>query len=96
MLDRIEFLPRGPRSLTTRATLLAELGQVRRTGISLNDEELDSGLRSIAVPIRSRSGPVVAAINLAFPWSPVAMSELADQFGPLLQGTARQISSLVI
>jgi hypothetical protein len=24
------------------------------------------------------------------------MSELADQFGPLLQGTARQISSLVI
>jgi hypothetical protein len=26
----------------------------------------------------------------------LAMSELADQFGPLLQGTARQISSLVI
>ena len=96
VLDRIELLPRGPRSLTTRATLLAELSQVRRTGIALNDEELDSGLRSIAVPIRSRSGPVVAAINLAFPWSPVAMSELADQFGPLLQGTARQVSSLVI
>jgi IclR family pca regulon transcriptional regulator len=96
VLDRVELLPRGPRSLTTRATLLAELGQVRRTGIALNDEELDSGLRSIAVPIRSRSGPVVAAINLAFPWSPVAMSELADQFGPLLQGTARQVSSLVI
>jgi IclR family pca regulon transcriptional regulator len=96
VLDRIELLPRGPRSVATRTTLLAELGQVRRTGIALNDEELDSGLRSIAVPVRSRSGPVVAAINLAFPWSPVAMSELADQFGPLLQGTARQISSLVI
>jgi IclR family transcriptional regulator, pca regulon regulatory protein len=96
VLDRIELLPRGPRSLATRTTLLAELGQVRRTGIALNDEELDSGLRSIAVPVRSRSGPVVAAINLAFPWSPVAMSELADHFGPLLQGTARQISSLVI
>jgi IclR family pca regulon transcriptional regulator len=96
VLDRIELLPRGPRSLTSRATLLAELGQVRRTGIALNDEELDSGLRSIAVPIRSRSGPVVAAINLAFPWSPAPMGELADQFGPLLQGTARQISSLVI
>jgi len=96
VLDRIELLPRGPRSVATRTTLLAELGQVRRTGIALNDEELDSGLRSIAVPIRSRSGPVTAAINLAFPWSPVAMSELADQFGPLLQGTARQVSSLVI
>jgi IclR family pca regulon transcriptional regulator len=96
VLDRIELLPRGPRSLTTRATLLAELGQVRRTGLALNDEELDSGLRSIAAPVRSRSGPVVAAVNLAFPWSPVAMSELADQFGPLLLGTARQVSSLVI
>ena len=96
VLDRIEFLPRGPRTLTTKATLMTDLGQVRRTGIALNDEELDSGLRSIAVPIRSRSGPVVAAINLAFPWTPVAMSELADHFGPLLHGTARQISSLVI
>ena len=96
VLDRIDLLPRGPRTLTNRAALTAELSQVRRTGIALNDEELDSGLRSIAVPIRSRAGLVVAAINLAFPWSPVAMSELADQFGPLLQGTARQISSLVI
>jgi IclR family transcriptional regulator, pca regulon regulatory protein len=96
LLDRIDLSPRGPRTVASRATLITELGQVRRSGIALNDEELDSGLRSIAVPIRSRSGPVVAAINLAFPWSPVAMSELADQFGPLLQGTARQISSLVI
>jgi IclR family transcriptional regulator, pca regulon regulatory protein len=96
LLDRMDLLRRGPRTLTSRATLMAELSQVRRSGIALNDEELDSGLRSIAVPVRSRSGPVVAAVNLAFPWSPVAMSELAEQFGPLLQGTARQISSLVI
>jgi IclR family pca regulon transcriptional regulator len=96
LLDRIELLPRGPRTLSGRCALAADLGQVRRTGIALNDEELDGGLRSIAVPVRSRAGIVVAAINLAFPWSPVAMSELTDQFGPLLQATARQISSLVI
>jgi DNA-binding IclR family transcriptional regulator len=39
---------------------------------------------------------VVAAINLAAPWSPAAMSDLVDQFGPVLQATARQISPLVI
>jgi IclR family pca regulon transcriptional regulator len=87
LLDRIEFLPRGPRSVS---------GRVRRTGIAINDEELESGLRSIAAPIRSRAGAVVAAVNLAIPWSPVAMSELADQLGPVLQATARQISLLVI
>jgi IclR family transcriptional regulator, pca regulon regulatory protein len=96
LLDRIEFLPRGPRAVGSRAALVAELGQVRRTGVAINDEELESGLRSIAVPIRSRAGTVVAAVNLAIPWSPVAMTELADQFGPLLQATARQISLLVI
>jgi IclR family pca regulon transcriptional regulator len=96
LLDRIDIQPRGPRSVGTRAALVAELGRVRRTGIALNDEELESGLRSIAVPIRSRSGTVVAAINLAIPWSPVAMGELTDQYGPLLRATARQISCLAI
>lgn len=96
LLDHIELLPRGPRSVGSRAALVAELGQVRRTGIATNDEELESGLRAIAAPIRSRAGAVVAAVNLAIPWSPVAMSELADQFGPVLQATARQISLLVI
>jgi IclR family pca regulon transcriptional regulator len=96
LLDRIELLPRGPRAVGSRAALMAELGQVRRTGVAINDEELESGLRSIAVPIRSRAGAVVAAINLAIPWSPVAITELADQFGPLLQATARQISALVL
>lgn len=96
LLDRIELLPRGPRAVTSRAALTAELGQVRRTGIALNDEELESGLRSIAVPVRCRAGTVVAAVNLAIPWSPGPMSELADQFGPVLQATARQISPLLI
>jgi IclR family pca regulon transcriptional regulator len=96
LLDRVELLPRGPRTLVSRTALIAELAQVRRTGFAFNDEELESGLRSIAVPVRSRAGTVVAAINLAAPWSPAAMSDLADQFGPVLQATARQISSLVI
>jgi IclR family transcriptional regulator, pca regulon regulatory protein len=96
LLDRIELLPRGPRTVTGRAALTAELSQTRRTGIAVNDEELESGLRSIAVPIKSRSCEVVAAINLSIPWSPVAMSELVDQFGPALAATGRQISCLVI
>ena len=96
LIDRLEFQPRGPRSVGSRAALLTELAQVRRTGMALNDEELESGLRSIATPIRSRSGVVVAAINLAIPWSPVAMSELTDHYGPMLLSTARQISALAI
>jgi IclR family pca regulon transcriptional regulator len=96
MLDRMELIQRGPRTVTDKAALIAELDKVCRTGVAVNDEELESALRSIAAPIRSRSGEVVAAVNIAIPWSPVAMSELVAQHGPILQATARQIAAQVI
>lgn len=96
LLDRIDLIQRGPRTLTDKAALLAELEQVRRTGIAVNDEELDVALRSIAAPVRSRTGQVVAAVNVSIPWSPVAMSELVTKLRPALQDTARQIAARVI
>ncbi len=96
LLDRIDLVQRGPRTVTDKAALLAELEEVRRTGVAVNDEELDSALRSIAAPVRARSGEVVAAVNVSIPWSPVAMNELVSQLGPTLQATARQIAARVI
>jgi IclR family transcriptional regulator, pca regulon regulatory protein len=96
LLGRIELVQRGPRTLTTKRALLAELERVRRTGVAVNDEELDSALRSIAAPVRARSGEVVAAVNVSIPWSPVAMSELAAELAPTLQATANEISARVI
>jgi IclR family pca regulon transcriptional regulator len=83
-------------TLTDRAALLIELEQVRRTGIAVNDEELDSALRSIAAPVRARTGEVVAAVNLAIPWSPVPMSDLVTQLAASIQTTARQIAARVV
>jgi len=96
LLDRIDLVQRGPRTLTDKAALVAELDQVRRTGVAVNDEELENALRSIAAPVRSRSGEVVAAVNIAIPWSLVAMSELVAQHAPTIQATARQIAARVI
>jgi DNA-binding IclR family transcriptional regulator len=55
------------RSATGKA-LLADLEQVRRTGVAANDEELESALRPIAAPVRGLSGEAVAAINVAILW----------------------------
>jgi IclR family transcriptional regulator, pca regulon regulatory protein len=96
LLDRIDLVQRGPRTLTSRNALLTALEHVRRTGLAVNDEELESALRSIAAPVRSRSGEVIAAVNIAIPWSPVATTELVSQHGPILQATARQIAAKVI
>jgi len=96
LLDHVDLVQRGPRTVTDKNSLLAELEQVRRTGLATNDEELESALRSIAAPIRSRSGQVVAAVNVAIPWSPAAMSELVARLGPTIKATAMQIASRVI
>jgi IclR family pca regulon transcriptional regulator len=96
ILDRTDLVQRGPRTLTDKKTLLAELEQVRRTGIATNDEELDSALRSIASPVLTRSGEVVAAVNVAIPWSPAPMGDLVTRLGPTVQATANQISARVV
>ncbi|MEW1832433.1 IclR family transcriptional regulator C-terminal domain-containing protein [Streptomyces sp. NPDC088196] len=54
-----------PRTLTDPAALAAALETVRTRGYALVDEELEAGLRSIAVPVRDRTGRVVAALNTA-------------------------------
>jgi IclR family pca regulon transcriptional regulator len=96
VLERIELVQRGPRTLTSKRALLAELDQVRRTGIAVNDEELESALRSIAAPVRARSGQVVAAVNVSVPWSPATMSELTGRLGPAVQAAANEIAARVI
>lgn len=96
LLARIDFVQRAPKTLTSKKALIAELDQVRRTGVATNDEELESALRSIAAPIRSRSGEVVAAVNIAIPWSPAAMSELITQLGPAIRATADKIATQVV
>jgi len=52
-------------TLTDRRRLRQELERVRRQGWALVDQELEDGLRSIAVPLRNQSGQVVAAMNLS-------------------------------
>jgi IclR family transcriptional regulator, pca regulon regulatory protein len=96
LLDRIDLIPRGPRTLTSKRALLTELEHVRRTGVAVNDEELDSALRSIAVPVRSRSGEVIAAVNIAIPWSPESITELVGQHRPTLQAAAHEIMARAI
>jgi IclR family pca regulon transcriptional regulator len=65
LLDRTDLARRGPKTITAREQLMSVLAKVRQSGIAVNDEELAPGLRSIAAPVRDRSGNVVAAINIA-------------------------------
>jgi IclR family pca regulon transcriptional regulator len=92
IIEQIDFAPRGPNTLTGPKALRAELDKIRVSGIAVNDAELAYGLRSIAAPIHSQSGEVVAALNLAVHRTMVTMDELIERYGPAVTRAARDIS----
>ena len=67
------------KSITDRDRLAEEIGRAGRAGFAIVDEELEIGLRSIAVPIRGRDARIVAAINVstqASRFTPAAMERV--------------------
>jgi IclR family transcriptional regulator, pca regulon regulatory protein len=91
-IARIEFVPRGPHTILDVAAFREELDRIRTTGIAVNDEELAYGLRSIAAPIYSHTGEVIAALNLAIHRTVVTMDELVARYAPAVIRTAGDIS----
>jgi IclR family pca regulon transcriptional regulator len=74
---------------------MTALNRVRHNGIAVNDEELAAGLRSVAAPVRDRSGRVVAAVNIAIHltvWNASVESVVSRLEGPL-RHTVAEISS---
>jgi IclR family pca regulon transcriptional regulator len=47
--------------------ILKEIKVVRARGYALNDQEVEIGVRTIAVPIRSRSGQITASLSMSAP-----------------------------
>ena len=92
ILAELEIKAFTPRTIVDREALFERIMADHRQGYSILDEELEKGLRSLAVPIVTRSGTNVAAINLSAHSSRTSRAELSGRFLPELQAVARQIS----
>ncbi|MDK1359755.1 IclR family transcriptional regulator C-terminal domain-containing protein [Arthrobacter sp. zg-Y1219] len=62
-LAEVRLEPFTDRTVTDPGALRDEVRRVREAGWAVVDQELESGLRSVAVPVRGAGGEVVAAIN---------------------------------
>lgn len=82
-----------PQTITSKVKLRDELRDVGRQGWAIVDQELEAGLRSLAVPIRNRSGVVVAAMNLGCHAGRVSVETMTDKFLPVLQEASVRITS---
>lgn len=63
VVDACDLTPRTPRSLSDPGEIMAAVEKVRGQGYALVDQEVEPGLRSLAVPIFNTHGNVVAALN---------------------------------
>ncbi|MFE4214312.1 IclR family transcriptional regulator C-terminal domain-containing protein [Streptomyces sp. NPDC056844] len=93
LLDHAELRPLAPHTLTHRTALEAALERACAEGYALVDEELEAGLRSIAVPVRDRAGSAVASINVAMHSSSRTIEACLEEVLPQLRLTAGNIES---
>lgn len=66
------------RTVTNRAALGAELGEVRRRGFAVTDEELETGLIAVATPVLGHGSVPVAALSVSAPATRLAADALSD------------------
>ena len=78
-----------PSTITDVQALFDRVREDRAQGFSIVDEELERGLRSIAVPIVDRSGQAVAALNLSTHSTRTTRNEMRERFLPSLRSDRR-------
>jgi IclR family pca regulon transcriptional regulator len=92
-LDRVELRPLTPRTVTDRVRLVAILDEARTRGFCLVDQELEDGLRSVAVPIVDARGITFAAVNVSVHSSRVDLTRLGGEYLDQLTATAAKINA---
>jgi IclR family pca regulon transcriptional regulator len=91
MIQNIPLTRMTDRTVTDRAEFRRVLEQVRAQGWSLVDQEMETGLMSISVPLRNAAGGLVGAINVGVPTVRMTPQDMVDYVLPRLQDTAENI-----
>jgi IclR family transcriptional regulator, pca regulon regulatory protein len=94
-LAHVEFKRYTDRTVMNAEKLRQVLRIVQRNGYSIVDQELELGLRSLAVPLRNPNGDVLAALNVGTHAQRVSIQELQTRFFRQLQAAAQDLCMLL-
>jgi IclR family pca regulon transcriptional regulator len=93
-LQRTQPEPFTDLTLTSRQALREAIDEARDSGFSLVDQELTTGVRALAVPIRTHRGQrAEAGLNIAIADPQASPSSLLDTHLPVLRRAAESIGS---
>lgn len=79
-------------TITDFALFEEKLEEIRNNGYAVGNEELEIGLRSVAVPIFNKNGEVIAAINISTNSYRTNEKKLIEELLPILQKGADEIN----
>ncbi|WP_158807868.1 IclR family transcriptional regulator C-terminal domain-containing protein [Beijerinckia sp. L45] len=85
-----------PRTVTDRKALLRLLDSVEKQGWCVVDQELELGLRSMAVPLRDAGGRTVGALNVGTQVARVSIESLRKEMLPKLRAAAAAIEPFLL
>jgi len=91
-LHSVRIEPYTPYTITDLQALFERVRLDHEQGFAIVDEELERGLRSIAVPVLDRDGQAVGAINLSSHSTRTTRNEMRDVFLPELRKIAAHVS----
>ncbi len=93
---RVKLVQFTNRTVTTAEKLKELLEGVRKRGYAIVDQELEIGLRSMAVPVRNLSGKVAAAMNVSVQAGRVNLKEMEKTYLPELIAAAEEMATLLV
>lgn len=90
-LERCEPRRTTPRTLVSREQIAERIALVRSTGVSFTDEELELGMRTMAVPVNDSQGRCRAAMSVSAFTARVSLDDLHTRFLPVLRRQAGRL-----
>jgi IclR family pca regulon transcriptional regulator len=90
-LARVKLARHTRHTIVTRAALRAELARVRAAAYALVDQELEIGLRSLAVPVHRPGGHVIAALSVGVQAARVDCDSMLRHYLPALRAAAEEV-----
>ncbi|MCQ4260046.1 helix-turn-helix domain-containing protein [Pseudomonas stutzeri] len=92
-LEHANLQIKTSRTLHAPEAIRASVDEIRQKGWVIIDQELEVGLRSLAVPLKDSAGQVLAALNVGTHASRVSKQELEARFLPVLLEASKELST---
>jgi DNA-binding IclR family transcriptional regulator len=93
VVSKLKLVTHAKNTITDADILLAEIDQIEKTQVSIDNQELYDDIIAIAVPITDKQGRFYSSLAIQAPVSRISI-ENSDQYVPLLFEAARELSML--